>query len=122
MSPKGTQFASDVKGSHAALNPWVVRLLSMDSARATQAPPPPPISASAIAGFKPPGRKKFIRAALTHGPSAPDPQGAAPVPTVNGLPTGSPAAINAFKLATIRSPRMVLALIGRLRWRPPLKL
>src|SRR6266567_4306379 len=122
MSPKGTQLFREVKGSQAALNPWVARLLSMDSASATQLPAPPTISACAIAGFRPPGRKKFIRAEFTQGPRAPNPQGAVPVPTVNGLPTGSPAAIEAFRLPTIRSPRMVFALIGRLRCRPPLKL
>src|SRR5258708_27315802 len=125
MSPKGMQLAREVRGSHAALNPWLARPLSMDSASCKQGIPTPPgaaISASAIAGFRPPGRKKFIRAELTQGPRAPDPQGAAPVPTVNGLPTGSPAAIEAFKLATIKSPRIVLALMGRFRWRPPLKL
>src|SRR6266496_3634083 len=122
MSPKGMQLASEVKGSQAALNPWLVGLLSMVSASATQLPAPPIIIACAIAGFRPPGRKKFIRAEFTHGPRAPDPQGAAPVPTVNGLPTGSPAAIAAFRFLTIRSPRMVLALMGRLRCRPPLKL
>src|SRR5450432_741334 len=121
MSPKGTQPVN-VAGSQLVLNPWLARLPSIDWASATHDPPPPARSAPAIAGFRPPGRKKFMRAAFTQGPSVPDPQGAPVVPTVNGLPTGSPAAMEAFRLATIKSPRIVFALMGRLRCRPPLKL
>src|SRR6266550_2902896 len=119
MSPNGTQLAY-VAGSQFALNPWLARLVSMDWAKPTQASPPPRPTAAAIDGFNPPGRKKFIIGALTHGPKGPDPHGTAPVPTVKGLAAVCPAARAALKLATIRSPRIVLALIGRFRWRPPL--
>src|ERR1022692_2178859 len=96
----------------------------MDSPSCTQgiAAGPAAMRAPAIEGFKPPGRKKFISAELTHGPSAPDPQGRAPPPTVNGLAGVCPAASAALKLATIKSPRIVLALMGRFRGPPPLKL
>src|SRR5882672_4526428 len=121
MSPKGTQL-SRVVGSQLALNPWLARLVSMDWPRATQEPAPAASSAPATDGFNPPGRKKFISEELTQGPSKPEPQGTPSPPTVKGLLGVSPPASAALKLATIRSPRTVLALIGRLRWRPPLKL
>src|SRR5271169_2348961 len=114
MSPKGTQ-PTKVAGLQFVLNPCPARLLSIDWARLTHAPPPPRSRAPAMEGFKPPGRKKFISAELTHGPSEPDPQGTAPVPTVNGLLGVCPAAMAALKFCTIKSPRTVLALIGRLR-------
>src|ERR1700722_5020220 len=120
MSPKGTQFCSEVNGSHAVLKPCLARLDSIPSASVTHALAPAAASASAIDGFSPPGRKKFISGELTHGPSGPDPQGKVPVPTVNGLAADCPAASADSKFATIRSPRTVLALIGRFRCRPPL--
>src|SRR5258707_15022892 len=119
MSPNGTQLAN-VVGSRFGLNPWLARVPSTDWAKPTPAPPPASATAAAMEGFIPPGRKKFISGALTHGPSGPDPQGTAPVPTVKGLAAVCPAASAALKLATIRSPRIVLAFIGRFRWRPPL--
>src|SRR5579862_132361 len=121
MSPKGTQFAK-VFGSQFALKPWLARLLSICCASCTHALPPPSATAAAIDGLIPPGRKKFIRGALIHGPSGPLPQGTAPVPTVSGLAADCPAAKAAWKLLTAKSPRIVFALIGRFRWRPPLKL
>src|ERR1700686_3677507 len=121
MSPKGTQFCRDVNGSHAALKPWLARLVSIPSAAATQALAPARLKASAMEGFNPPGLKKFIRGELTHAPT-PDPHGTEPVPTVNELAGVCPAASAALKLTTIKSPRIVLALIGRFKFRPPLKL
>src|ERR1700674_5598959 len=97
----------------------------MDSASCRQGIPAPPGAASrapAMEEFNPPRRKKFISAELIQGPSGPLPQGNAPPPTVNGLAGVCPAASAALKLATIKSPRIVLALMGRFRWRPPLKL
>src|SRR5260221_12295486 len=77
-------------------------------------------SAIAIAGFNPDGRKKFINAVGTYGPAGPTPQ----LFTNSGLSVGSaaPAASAACQFFTSRSPRVVLALIGRFRCRPPLKL
>src|SRR5438477_1180067 len=119
MSPKGTQPVNPpVKvGAQFALNPWLARLLSIDSASCTHgiAEGPAAMRAPAIEGFKPPGRKKFINAELIHGPSAPDPQGVLPLPTVKGLAGVCPEASAALKFATIKSPRTVLALMGRFR-------
>src|SRR5579863_3353296 len=109
MSPKGTQPVKlPVVGAQVALKPWLVRLLSICSARPTQELAPARIRASAMEGFKPPRRKKFIKGALTQGLGL-VPQGTEPVPTVNGLAGVWPAARAALKLATIKSPRMVLA-------------
>src|ERR1700687_3665675 len=120
MSPKGTQPENPpvTVGAQLALNPWLASLLSVSSPSCRQGIPAPPGAASsapAIEGFKPPGRKKFISAELTQGPSRPLPQGTAPLPTVKGLAGVCPAASAALKLATIRSPRTVLALMGRFR-------
>src|ERR1700730_1422723 len=77
-------------------------------------------NASAIAGFKPEERKKFSRAGGTYGPPGPTPQ----LLTNSGLSLGcaAPAAIAACQFFTSRSPRVVLALMGRFKCRPPLKL
>src|SRR6202142_404830 len=131
MSPKGMQPAS-VAGSQEVLNPAVLYPCAFKDCRTsgytvvTQLPPPAAMRASAIDAFKPPGRKKLVSAADTQGLWLVGlmPQGAAPLPTAKGpkaeFEAGSPCA--ASKLATSRSPRCVLALIGRLRCRPPLKL
>jgi len=83
-----------------------------------------PTNAPAMAGFRPPGRKKLVSAAETHGTPPTNPQGAAPAPTKSGpaaaLELGLLSATCQF--FTSRSPRVVLALMGRFRWRPPLKL
>src|SRR5579864_9660662 len=120
MSPNGTQPPNPpvTVGAQLALNPWAARPLSMDSPSCKHGMPAPPGAASsapAIEGFKPPGRKKFISAELTQGPSGPTPQGRAPLPTVKGLAGVCPAARAALKLATIKSPRTVLALMGRFK-------
>src|ERR1700692_3208290 len=120
MSLNGTHPAS-VVGSHAVLRPltW-----SSCCARATHAPAPALFSAIAMAGFKPDGRKKFISAAETQGTLLTAPQGAGPEPTKGGPPDApevtSPRATCQF--LTKRSPRGVLAFIGRFRWRPPVEL
>src|SRR3954468_15479358 len=115
MSPKGTHPLK-VAGSQLALKPGIEA--TMAAACPIQAG-----SANAYApmmeGFNPPGRKKFIREASTKGV----PLGETPHPlTVKGLDALSPDASAALKFLIIRSPRMVLALMGRFRWRPPLKL
>src|ERR1700686_536415 len=103
MSPKGTQPVYPVTvGAQVALKPWLARPPSIFSARPTQELPPARIKAWAMEGFKPPGRKKFVSAELTQGPSAPLPQGTAPLPTVNGLAGVCPAASAALKLATLK--------------------
>src|ERR1043165_6948195 len=110
-----------VEGSHAVLSPPCCRTAS---AALMQPCAGVPIKAPAIAGFKPPGRKKFVSAEETHGTPLTNPQGAAPAPTKSGpaaaLELGSPSATCQF--LTIRSPRVVLALMGRFRCRPALKL
>src|SRR5438067_11219709 len=111
-------------GSQVVLKPKGFRVCRIPCASPTQAAAGLFSSATAIAGFNPEGRKKFISAAETHG--APvvvlKPQGAAPAPTASGpddaLEVGSPSAVRQF--CSRKSPRVVLALIGRLRWRPPL--
>src|SRR5262249_4608738 len=111
----GTQPES-VAGLQATLRPLAWR---MPCAKVTQAPAPAPVKAFAIAGFSPEGRKKFVRAAATHG--APEmaltPQGKGPEPTKRGPPVarefGSASA--ACQFFTSRSPRTVLALMGRFR-------
>src|ERR1700730_15549857 len=122
MSLKGTQPVSPlVEGSHAVLRP---PCCITASAAAMQPWAGVPISALAKAGFKPPGRKKFVSAAETQGTPPTNPHGTEPAPTNSG-----PAA--AFELVSLRatcqfltsrSPRVVLALMGRFRCRPPLKL
>src|SRR5438270_12381061 len=77
-----------------------------------------------IEGFRPPGRKKFISEASTNGSGL---VGVLQPLTVNGLagrgcPEEAASTIAALKFFTIRSPRIVFALMGRFRWRPPLKL
>src|ERR1700746_1843393 len=117
MSLKGTHpVKAGVVGSHAVLSPLACRICW---ANPTQAAPPLAISTLAIDGVNPDGRKKFVRAAATHGaPVMPlTPHGAAPDPTNSGPPAaaefGSPNA--ACQFFTSRSPRGVLALIGRFR-------
>src|SRR5947209_13306750 len=123
MSPNGMQpLKEPLRGSHAVLKPWPLSAPSICSAWATHVTSPTPSNAPAIEGFKPLGRKKFIKDELTHGPAGPLPQWVFPPPTVNGLPTVCPSPSALRKLLTIRSPRTVLALIGRFKWRPPLKL
>src|ERR1700731_2691093 len=121
MSPKGTQFAS-VAGLQAVLSPSAPKICC---ANPTHGAPAVGSNAPAIAGFSPEGRKKFTRAAETHGaPLGLKPQGAAPDPTLSGpaaaFEVGSVKATCQF--FTSKSPRTVLALIGRFRCRPPLKL
>jgi len=92
----------------------------------TQEPAPTAKRKLAIEGLIPPGRKKLVNAEETQGKPLFGlmPKGAEPVPTWNGpaeaLEAGSLKA--ACQFAVSRSPRTVLALIGRFRWRPPLKL
>src|SRR5258706_16457847 len=110
MSPKGTQLVRPVAGLQLEFKPSAAKTVF---AKPTQAAPPEARYASATDGFKPDGRKKLTKAAGTYG----TPEAVAPKPlTVNGLSPGwlAPAAMAAFKLFTIRSPRTVLALIGRL--------
>src|SRR5208283_3559376 len=124
MSPKGTQPAR-VKGLQAVLNPAVLNPCAFNDCRTsgytvvTQAAArglPDASKASAIEAFKPPGRKKFVSAAETQGcwVLALKPQGASPLPTAKGpnaeFEFGSPSAVS--KLATSRSPRCALALMG----------
>src|SRR5271165_6182522 len=122
MSLKGMQPVSpDVEGLQAVLSPPACK---MDKAGSIQSCAGVPISALAMAGFRPPGRKKFVSAADTQGTPPTNPHGVDPAPTNSGpalaLEVGSPKATCQF--LTSRSPRVVLALMGRLRWRPPLKL
>src|SRR3974390_2063985 len=127
MSPKGTH-PLNVAGSQV-LKP---RLWARVAACVMHANPEAPNEeyAPMIDGFRPPGRKKFISEASTKGsgPSGP-PAGLHPL-TVNGLAgvgkrvgllKATESVMAALKFATIRSPRMVLALMGRFRWRPPVK-
>src|ERR1039458_9213436 len=121
MSPKGTQ-PTKVAGSQLVLKPWEANPFRICCARPTQSEVAP--IAPAIEGFRPPGRKKFIREEST---ATGAPEGVNTHPTVNGLAGGVWPVASAYpyadmKFATIKSPRMVLALIGRFRWRPPLKL
>src|SRR5215831_12360050 len=116
MSPNGMQLLNEpLKGSQAVLKPWLLRAPRACSACWTQATSPTASNAPAIEGFSPLGRKKFMSDELTHGPAGPLPQWVFPLPTVNGLEKFCPAARAAKKLLTIRSPRMVLSLIGRFR-------
>src|SRR5579863_1303100 len=114
MSPNGMQFAS-VKGLHAVLKAAVLNPCAFKDCRTagyklTQLAGrvPAAINAPAIDGFKPLGRKKFVRAADTHGRWVVGftPQGAAPLPTARGpkaeFEVGSPCAVSQF--ATSRSP------------------
>src|SRR5277367_1497709 len=132
MSPKGTitQPPAESKGSVAlhllplgpSPNPSA---LASRAASARQGPP-------ANDGFNPDGRKKFNIAAGANAPvgvpviapgqicTCSGPEG------YNGLVVGIPTALakaTAFcQFFTSRSPRAVLALIGRFKCRPPLKL
>src|SRR5271165_189000 len=122
MSLKGMQPVRPLaRGLHAVLNPAACR---MDSASSMQPCAGVPINAPASDGFSPEGRKKLARAAETQGwPPGLTPQGAAPEPTARGPPeaaeVGSVRAACQFR--TSQSPRGALALMGRFRWRPPLK-
>src|SRR5581483_4792609 len=125
MSLNGMQPASVGEvGSQLVLKPNGFRVCSIPCASPTQAAAGLFSSATAIAGFSPEGRKKFINAEDTQG--APvvglKPHGAAPVPTASGpdvaLDVGSVNAVRQF--SSRKSPRVVLALIGRFKWRPPL--
>src|SRR6058998_329838 len=107
MSPKGTQPLKEVSGSQAVLKPF--RPCSILSARPTQAPAPCAIYAPATEGLIPEGRKKFVSAESTQG--APPEVNPHPV-IANGLVKVWPAAKAVSKFCTIRSPRMVLALMG----------
>src|SRR5581483_5905743 len=127
MSLNGMQPVSDGEvGSQVVLNPKGFRVCRICCANPTQAAAGLFSSATAIAGLSPEGRKKFISAAETQG--APvvvlKPHGAAPAPTCRGpaeaFEVGSPSAVRQF--CSKKSPRVVLALMGRFRWRPPLKL
>ena len=80
-----------------------------------------------IDGFSPPGRKKFINDASTYGNGLVGVPPALQPLTVNGLegsfcPESVASTMAALRFATIRSPRMVFALIGRFKCLPPLKL
>src|SRR5579862_1299244 len=104
----------EVAGSQAVLRPPACRI---DSAASMQPCAGVPTKALAIAGLSPPGRKKFVSAAETQGTPPTKPHGAEPAPTNNGpaaaLEVGSPKATCQF--FTSRSPRVVLALMGRFR-------
>src|SRR5262245_1326101 len=116
MSPNGMQFARVVR-SQLVFRPYIC--CTRGSTICTQgAVAGFDNSATPIDGLTPEGRKKFVSAAGTYGPPAPTPQ---PL-TVNGLSVGAaaPAATAASRFLTIRSPRTVFALIGRLRCLPPL--
>ena len=99
--------------------------LASNAASARQGPP-------ASDGFNPEGRKKFSIAAGANAPEGGKPNAAGQIATDSGLDgyeglvVGSPielANATAFcQFLTSKSPRTVLALIGRLRCRPPLKL
>src|SRR6266568_8405289 len=123
MSLKGTQCASVVM-SHCVLNPGSD--CKICCASVTQLPAPAAFNAMAMAGFSPEGRKKFVSAAETQGAPVLGlmPHGAAPAPTCSGpaaaFEVGSLKA--ACQLFSRKSPRVVLALMGRFRCRPPLKL
>src|SRR5436190_19837131 len=122
MSLKGMQPVSPLlEGSHAVLSPPCCRTAN---AALMQPCAGVPISALARAGFRPPGRKKLVSADETHGTPLTNPQGAAPAPTNSGpaaaFDVGSLRATCQF--LAIKSPRVVLALIGRFKWRPALKL
>src|SRR5882672_10948981 len=116
MSLKGTQPLSPlVDGSHAVLSPPCCMTAS---AALMQPCADVPIKAPAMAGFRPPGRKKLVSAADTHGTPLTNPHGAWPPPTNSGpaaaFDVGSLSATCQF--LTSRSPRVVLALMGRFRW------
>src|SRR5580693_3514822 len=118
MSLKGTQPVR-VVGSQAVLNPPACN--TNGATTCTQgAVAGFDNRARAMAGFKPEGRKKFTSDAGTNGPPGPTPQPFCD----SGLSVGSaaPAAIAACQFFSSRSPRVVLALMGRFIWRPPLKL
>src|SRR5437764_384999 len=135
MSLNGTQPVKlALVGSHAVLSPSACKT---PWARPTQPAAGDDRNAAAIAGFNPDGRKKFVSAAGTYGcPLGLAPHGAntvgSAVPTNSGLLgklglpgimfCASAAAIAACQFLTSKSPRTVFALIGRLRWWPPLKL
>src|SRR5215470_2358225 len=62
--------------------------------------------------FSPDGRKKFVTAAGTNGPAGPTPQAVTEIGSVLGVM--APAATAACQFFSSRSPRVGLALIGRL--------
>src|SRR5215813_5386608 len=64
-------------------------------------------------GFSPDGRKKFVTAAGTKGPAGPTPQPATWIGNVLGVI--APAARAFCQFFNSRSPRVGLALMGRLR-------
>src|SRR5262249_5251187 len=115
MSPKGTQPVNEVSGSQAVLNPCPLRPCKICSPNWTQAAPPTCAMAPATDAFSLERGKRFIMEELTKGQGGRFPQGTPPLPTVKGLLGVCPAARAALKLATMRSPRIVLALIGWLR-------
>src|SRR6266852_6260327 len=122
MSLKGMQPVSPlVDGSHPVLSPPCCKTAN---AALMQPCAGVPIKALAMAGFRPPGRKKFVSAAETQGTPLTNPHGAEAAPTKSGpaaaFEVGSLRATCQF--LTSRSPRVVLALMGRFRWRPALKL
>src|SRR6266702_6869419 len=119
MSLKGTQPAS-VLGSHAVLSPSACMICCANATHGVANKTCP------REGFRPEGRKKLVSAAATHG--APvvrlNPQGVPPLPTPNGpneAPEfGSPRATCQF--ASSGAVFTAFTLMGRFRWRPPLKL
>src|SRR5579863_1096967 len=123
MSLKGTQLARpETPGLHFVFRPVAAKSANASGTHGASAPP-------ANDGLSPEGRKKLTIAAGTkNGRLDPGtgfaPQGTAPVPTDNGLSVGkfAPAATAACQFSVSRSPRAVLALMGRFRRRPPFQL
>src|SRR5579863_2358263 len=132
MSPKGTTTQAPAAPNGIVLSllpPLALRpnpsAFASNAASARQGPP-------ASDGFNPEGRKKFSRAAGANAPDGGKPNAAGQIATdsgldgYDGLVVGRPiefANATAFcQFFTSKSPRTVLALIGRLRCRPPLKL
>src|ERR1700733_12708795 len=132
MSPKGTTTQAPAVPNGSVLShlpPFAPSpnpsALASSAASARQGPP-------ASDGFSPEGRKKFNIAAGANAPDGGKPNAPGQIATASGLEgydglvVGSPiefAKATAFcQFFTSKSPRTALALIGRLRCRPPLKL
>src|SRR5581483_7793325 len=127
MSLNGMQFAK-VAGSQLARRPSAARIWF---ANVTHSPAPCDVKKLASDGFNPDGRKKLVKAAATHGaPEALTPQGAPPA-VAGSAPTPSGPSVLAPEVGSVKAVcqfassacgRTALALIGRFRCRPPLKL
>src|SRR5258708_8757916 len=118
MSLKGTQLVSpDAPGLQPAFSPVACKSASAKGTQGVNGPP-------ANEGLIPDGRKKLTSAEGTkNGSFAPGIGFAPQLAMARGLVEGeAPAATAACQFAASRSPRAALALIGRFRWCPPLKM